>query len=104
MVADTTLPSLGKLIIYGTLELEYFMNFVLNATHIVVAAGGNLIIGWKNQPMTGNVLVNLRGDRDTPEIPVQGGPNVGAKALGGLNLVFYSGALAREVRTTEHHG
>lgn len=83
MVADTELPSMGKLFIYGTLELEPHMDFVLNATHIVVGDGGSLIIGWEDLPMIGSVLITLQGNRDTPDMPIQDGPNVGSKALGG---------------------
>lgn len=82
MVADTNLPHMRTLIIYGTLELESHMDFVLNATYIIVGHQGNFIIGWKDQPMTGNVLINLHGDRNTPDIPIQDGPNLGSKALG----------------------
>lgn len=82
MVADTELPYMRKLFVYGTLELEPYMDFVLNATYIVIGEGGNLIIGWEDQPMIGNVVINLNGNWDTPDIPVQGGPNIGSKALG----------------------
>lgn len=82
MVADTELPYMSKLFVYGTLELEPYMDFVLNATYIVIGEGGTLIIGWEDQPMIGNVVINLNGNWDTPDIPVQGGPNVGSKALG----------------------
>lgn len=82
MVANTELPYMRKLYIYGTLELESHMNFVLNVTYIVIGQGGNLIIGWEDQPMKGNVLISLNGNTDTPDIPIQGGPNVGSKAIG----------------------
>ena len=82
MVADTELPSMRKLFIYGTLELEPHMDFALNATYIVVSDGGNLIIGWEDTPMKGSVLISLNGNHDTPDIPIQDGPNVGSKALG----------------------
>ena len=82
MVADTEIPDMRKLFIYGTLELEPYMDFVLNATYIVIGEEGNLIIGWEDQPMTGNVLINLNGNWDTPDIPIQGGPNIGSKAIG----------------------
>ena len=58
------------------------MDFVLNATYIVIGQGGNLIIGWEDQPMKGSVLISLNGNWDTQDIPIQDGPNVGSKAIG----------------------
>ena len=82
MVADTELPSMRKLFIYGTLELEPHMDFVLNATYIVVGPEGRLIAGWEDKPMIGSVFFILNGDWDTPDMPIQDGPNVGSKAIG----------------------
>ncbi|KAJ7330247.1 hypothetical protein OS493_022771 [Desmophyllum pertusum] len=82
MVADTKLPCMGKLLIYGTLELEPHLDFVLCAKYIVIGQGGNLIIGWEDQPMTGSVLISLNGNWDTPDIPIQDGPIIGSKTLG----------------------
>ena len=82
MVADAELPWMRKLLIYGTMELEPHMDFVLNATYIVVGQGGNLIIGWESQPMVGSVLISLSGNWDTPDLPIQDGPNLGSKAIG----------------------
>jgi hypothetical protein len=82
MVADTELPSIRKLIIYGTLELEPNMDFVLNATYIFVGPDANLIIGWPDQPMEGRVVISLHGDWDTPDMMLQGTPYMGAKAIG----------------------
>lgn len=82
MVADTNLPSINKLIIYGTLELEPGMDFILNATYIYIAPEANLIMGWPDQPMTGQVIISLQGDWDTPDMTIQGAPNMGAKSIG----------------------
>ncbi|XP_048585401.1 fibrocystin-L isoform X2 [Nematostella vectensis] len=82
MVVDTDLPPLGTLRVYGTLEFETYMSHVLNATHIYVAPGANLIIGWPDQPMEKPVLITLRGDSDTPDMVLPNGMSVGAKTLG----------------------
>lgn len=90
MVADTRLPSINKLIIYGTLELEPGMDFILNATYIYVAPEANLIMGWPDQPMSGQVIVSLQGNWDTPDMTIHGAPNMGAKAIGEQNAVNIS--------------
>lgn len=82
MVADTTFPSINKLIIYGTLELEPSMDFILNVTYIYIAPEGNLIMGWPDQPMNGQVTVMLQGDWGTPDMMIHGAPNMGAKTIG----------------------
>lgn len=82
MVADVKLPSFNTLIIYGTLELETSMDFVLNATYIYIAPDANLIMGWPDQPMIGHVTVSLQGDWNTPDMMMHGAPNMGAKAIG----------------------
>lgn len=41
-----------------------------------------LIIGQEDDPHPGNVLISLRGDWDSPDMPLNHGPNVGSKAIG----------------------
>ena len=89
MVADTELPKMNLLVIYGTLELDPRRDFVLSATYIIVGHQGNLIIGWEDQPMLGSVLISLSGDRNTPDISIQDGPNLGSKALGDVPLTIF---------------
>ncbi|XP_061168814.1 fibrocystin-L-like [Saccostrea echinata] len=91
VVADTDLPAMGKLVLFGTLELDDAngtRNFVLNCTYIVIL-GGRLIIGWPDKPFLGRALILLNGEHSTPPYPMNSGPQVGSKAIGtfgGLDL------------------
>ena len=55
---------------------------MLSATHIFVAGGGNLILGWKHNPIQESATIVLQGDHSTPEFPAFGGPILGSKAIG----------------------
>ena len=80
---------MNRLYIYGVLELDNSRsdstgnpkNFILTATHILIV-GGRLIIGHEDDPFQGLVDIILRGDHLTEELPLPGGPSMGAKALG----------------------
>lgn len=87
MVADVNLPRMGKLFIYGTLELDDSQDFNLTATYILIQ-GGRLIIGQsESKPFTHNVVISLEGDHYTPDIPLPNGPNLGSKALGKIAII-----------------
>ncbi|XP_054983665.1 fibrocystin-L [Sorex araneus] len=90
IVADTDIPPMERLIIWGVLELEDKLNVratntyrkvVLNATYISVQ-GGRLIGGWEDNPFKGELHIVLRGNHSTPEWPLPEGPNQGSKVLG----------------------
>ncbi|XP_063113704.1 fibrocystin-L isoform X1 [Cavia porcellus] len=91
IVADTDLPPMERLIIWGVLELEdkssvgasgpSYRRIVLNATYISVQ-GGRLIGGWEDNPFKGELQIILRGNHSTPEWALPEGPNQGAKVLG----------------------
>ncbi|MBZ3876694.1 Fibrocystin-L [Sciurus carolinensis] len=91
IVADTDIPPMERLIIWGVLELEDKSNMgpagpsyrrvVLNATYISVQ-GGRLIGGWEDNPFNGELQIVLRGNHSTPEWALPEGPNQGAKVLG----------------------
>lgn len=84
VVADIELPSMGKLVLYGVLELDGTngtKNFVLNCTYIVIL-GGRLIVGWPDKPFPGKALILLHGEHSTPRYPTTSGPPVGSKAIG----------------------
>ncbi|XP_048215228.1 fibrocystin-L isoform X1 [Perognathus longimembris pacificus] len=91
IVADTDLPPMERLIVWGVLELEdkskvgaagpSYRRVVLNATYISVQ-GGRLIGGWDDNPFNGELLIVLRGNHTTPEWALPEGPNQGAKVLG----------------------
>ncbi|CAO2602354.1 Pkhd1l1 [Lemmus lemmus] len=91
IVADTDIPPVEKLIIWGVLEIEdrsevesaapSYRRIVLNATYISVQ-GGRLIGGWEDNPFKGELQIVLRGNHSTPEWAFPEGPNQGAKVLG----------------------
>ena len=83
MVLDVESPKLDRLYIYGALELENGRDHKLTA-NLIMLTGLNamLIVGWPDKPMLNNVLISLTGDHDTKDLPLPGGPNLGAKALG----------------------
>ncbi|XP_060067607.1 fibrocystin-L-like [Ylistrum balloti] len=68
MVADTVIPRLNKLIIYGVLEFDIspvnnsYRNFTLSVTDIIII-GGRLLIGSPNNPFLGQIDIVLRGRR-----------------------------------------
>lgn len=84
VVADTTLPQMEKLILYGVLELDDdggSRDFELRCKYIIIR-GGRLIIGWPDKPFLANALVILEGDRQTEYFKQDSGPTIGAKVLG----------------------
>ncbi|OWF48083.1 fibrocystin-L-like [Mizuhopecten yessoensis] len=68
MIADTMIPRLDKLVIYGVLEFDYgpvndsYRNFTLSATDILII-GGRLLIGSPSEPFLGQLDIVLRGRR-----------------------------------------
>ncbi|KAF3822699.1 hypothetical protein GH733_008073, partial [Mirounga leonina] len=91
VVADTDIPPMESLIIWGVLELEdkhtvgaaesSYRKVVLNATYISLQ-GGRLIGGWEDYPFKGELQIVLRGNHSTPEWALSEGPNQGSKVLG----------------------
>lgn len=82
MVADVPLPTMKKLFIYGTLELEDTRNYVINATYVFIH-GGRLVAGFsEEEPFTHKLHFILQGNHLTPDIPLPNGPNMGSKVLG----------------------
>lgn len=82
MVVDVPTPKLDKLFIYGVLELDPHRRHNLSANLIFVSGlHGNLIIGWPDKPMVNDVIIRLLGNHASKDMPLNNGPNVGAKAL-----------------------
>ncbi|TKC41541.1 hypothetical protein EI555_014575, partial [Monodon monoceros] len=91
IVADTDIPPMERLVIWGVLELEdkhnvgaaesSYRKVVLNATYILLQ-GGRLIGGWEDNPFKGELQIVLRGNHSTPEWALPEGPNQGSKVLG----------------------
>ena len=73
---------------------------MLNAS-IILILGDNakLIIGTEKNPHPGNVLITLQGDWDSPEMPMNNGPNLGSKAIGVFGTLDMHG-LPRDVYWT----
>ena len=90
MVVDTAVPTIRKLLIYGTLELESHMDHVLNITYVMIqGAQANLIIGWEDRPMFSHVIISLQGNWKTPDIVLPDGPVLGSKAIGRSAVKIY---------------
>ena len=76
----------GIVFVHGTLEFEYkpVGDLVFACTHLVIY--GNVFVGWPEEPMINNVIIQLLGDRYTPDLVVEDGPNIGAKTIGKIKL------------------
>lgn len=93
MVMDTSPVELGSLQIEGVLEIDGTSvgsgrkrrsvpaDINLVADHILIM-GGRLIVGWPDNPTTGNVNIILKGSHSTVEYSSVNGPNLGAKFIG----------------------
>lgn len=88
MILDMDTPvSVDRLFIYGTLELEPSKNHDLKANIIMVTGiNGRLIVGWPDNPMPNNVIIQLTGNRQS-----RSELNVGSKALGIFGHVMMYG-------------
>ena len=111
MVVDVETPRLNRLYIYGTLELENGRNHNLSANIIFISGlYGSLVVGWPDKPMVNNVIIRLLGNHATKDMPLNNGPNVGAKALAvfarmqmfGKERSVYWTALAKTVNVGEN--
>jgi hypothetical protein len=91
VVINGPLPKFTKVYVYGVIEFNNTnpdLKVELSATHIFVS-GGRIVAGYsvKGDHMQGQVTIKLRGDHNTPDMPLPAGPNMGAKALGGYIYV-----------------
>ena len=94
MVIRGPVPNLNKLYIYGTVEFEYqadengdYYDLTLNCNYIIIS-GGRLIVGWEDKPFMGEANIILRGNWNSEELFVDGGPLLGAKAIGEYHLML----------------
>ena len=88
VVADTVLPTMSKLEIYGVLELDNDpdsngkqRDYTLKVTYLYIE-GGRLIVGWEDNPFKGQVQIILEGSHSTPDFPRVDGPELGSKVIG----------------------
>ena len=64
VVVDCVLPKLNRFRIDGAVEFSNGRDHYLEVSAIVIM-GGQLIIGWENDPILTNVVVNLTGTATT---------------------------------------
>ena len=68
--------------IEGVLEFDNNMSHILEAD-IIFINGGNLIIGWENDPILTNVTIKLNGQKDQVNYMLPNGlETIGGKAIG----------------------
>ena len=63
VIVDTVLPTFRLLQLNGTLELDNGRDHYLQAD-IVYINGGQLIIGWENNPILTNVTISIMGRKE----------------------------------------
>ena len=89
IVVDCPLPKLKYLYIEGILELDNGIDHKLEAEMIFIN-GGQLIVGWENDPILTNVEIVLHGVKDSLNFRLPDGINlIGGKGIGvfgGLDL------------------
>lgn len=82
VVADTSIPKLNALHLYGQLEISNDLpKITLSASYIYIR-GGRLILGWENKPYPGEAIIELKGTKHAPSFPVNSGPNLGSSFIG----------------------
>jgi len=82
VVVDTPLPKFNILKIEGYLELDNRYNHDLVANMIFIN-GGQLIVGWENDPILTNVTITLTGVKNTTNFILPDGiEKIGGKGIG----------------------
>ena len=90
VVVDKKIPRLNGLHLHGKLEFSNQLPQInLNVAYIHIR-GGRLILGWENDPYTGEAVIELRGTQKTPSFPIISGPNLGSNFIGNHFLYFFS--------------
>lgn len=89
IVVDCTLPIMKYLQIEGVLEFDNKIDHRLEV-EIIFINGGQLIIGWENDPILTNVEIVLKGEKDSIDFYLPDGQSkIGGKGIGvygGLDL------------------
>ncbi|CAF3637436.1 unnamed protein product [Rotaria sp. Silwood1] len=88
LVVDYPLPIIGSLRIDGVLEFEQDINNTLYVDSILIN-GGQLIIGWPNNPLRSNVDIIITGSSSVNVLLPNDGGSIGPRVigvLGGLDL------------------
>ena len=91
MVIDTELPTIRNLTIQGVLEFEDYIDYVLNATYIVILGENAGLIAGLNGSFQHNIHIRLMGDHGTPELVYPSSPVIGAKVIANFGLLQLRG-------------
>jgi len=86
VVVDCPLPRLNRLQIEGVLEFDNGLDHYLEV-EIIFINGGQLIVGWENDPILTNVEIALSGVKDSLNFQL---PN-GFEKIGGKGIGVYGG-------------
>ena len=84
MIGDVNFPRMGKLEVYGVLEVDNdkSKSFQLRATYIYIR-GGRIIVGSAEKPFLGDLSIVLLGDHSTRDYDMpESGPTMGSKVIG----------------------
>lgn len=82
VVVDVPLPKFCILQIEGYLELDNSISHDIEA-EIIFINGGQLIIGWENDPILTNVTITLKGQKKSFDFLLPNGlEKIGGKAIG----------------------
>lgn len=82
VIVDCPLPKIQYLKIEGSLELDNSINHRLEA-NIIFINGGQLIIGWENNPILTNVEIVLWGEKSKSVFKLpEGFSMIGSKGMG----------------------
>lgn len=82
VVADTSIPKLDALHVYGQLEISNDLPKITLSVSYIYIRGGRLILGWENKPYPGEAIIELKGTKHAPSFPVNSGPNLGSSFIG----------------------
>ena len=94
MVIDVELPTIRNLTIQGVLEFEDdYIDYVLNATYIVILGQSAGLIAGLNGSFTRNIHIRLFGDHNTPELVYPGAPIIGSKVIANFGLLQLRGVV-----------
>ena len=93
MVIDVELPTIRNLTIEGVLEFEDYIDYVLNATYIVILGESAGLIAGLNGSFRHNIHIRLFGDHDTPELVYPGAPIIGSKVIANFGLLQLRGVV-----------
>ena len=91
IVIDIPIPRLGELTICGSLELGDTIDHVIEVDLIFIR-GGRLVAGYPDAPFVAHTArFVIHGNLSSPELFLDNGPNVGAKAIAAFGELVLHG-------------